>query len=136
SRPSLVWTLDSTEASQEIEVTYLTGGISWKADYVLTVNDDTTEMDLAGWVTLVNNSGATYTDAQLKLVAGEVNQVPQAMPSRRMGGMQPMAEMAMAPAPMQEESFAEYHLYSLPRRTTIKQNQSKQVSLLTAHDVG
>lgn len=137
SRPSLVWTLNSSQPQQEIEATYLTGGVSWQADYVLTVNKETTQMDVAGWVTLVNNSGATYENAQLKLVAGEVNQAPP-MFAKAGRGAYPMAEMAMAaPAPdMRQESFAEYHLYSLPRRTTIKQNQSKQVSLLTAEAVG
>lgn len=136
SRPSLVWTLNSSQPQQEIEATYLTGGVSWQADYVLTVNKETTRMDVAGWVTLVNNSGATYENAQLKLVAGEVNQAPPMM--AKGGRAYAMAEMAMAaPAPdMRQESFAEYHLYSLPRRTTIKQNQSKQVSLLTAEEVG
>lgn len=133
SKPTLVWLVNNERAKQDIEVSYLTGGMSWQADYVLTVNKDTTKMDVAGWVTLKNESGTAYTNAQLKVVAGQVNVVPQSV---AMGGGARMEKMAMARAPqMQEESFAEYHLYTLPRRTTIKENQSKQVSLLTASDV-
>ncbi|MCP4640450.1 MAG: DUF4139 domain-containing protein [bacterium] len=133
AKPSLVWIIDNTKTEQEIEVTYLTGGIRWTADYVLTLARDDRTMDLAGWVTLTNQSGTQYTNAQLKLVAGDVNVVRPDMrrAMRAKGG----AMMAEAPA-MAEESFAEYHLYTLPRRTTIKENQSKQVSLLTASGVG
>jgi len=135
AKPTLVWLLQNGAAEQELEATYLTGGMSWKADYVLNVNEDTTKMNLDGWVTLNNQSGATYTDAQLKLVAGEVNIVQPEYNMMAKAGRAPMAEMAMADSMMQEESFAEYHLYTLPRRTTIKQNASKQVSLLNAADI-
>ena len=134
AKPSLIWLLDNDGADQEIEVTYLTGGVSWNADYVVTLARDEKAMDLAGWVTLNNQSGAQYTNAQLKLVAGEVN-IARPEPRVPMRGGAAKAEM-MAPPPMQEESFAEYHLYTLPRRTTIKENQSKQVSLLTAAAIG
>ncbi len=132
AKPSLIWRLENTRAEQEVVATYLTSGLSWRADYVLTLARDETTFDLAGWVTLNNQSGATYDNAKLKLVAGEVNVA------------QPDAMYEMAPAPMaaramaaedlvaKEEAFAEYHLYTIPFRTTIKQNQSKQVSLLQA----
>lgn len=134
AKPSLIWLIDNKASDHEIEVTYLTHGMSWKADYVLTLNQDETAMELAGWVTLTNESGAAYTDATLKLVAGDVN---IAMPPPHPVPMRGKAEMmAFADAmPMQEEAFAEYHLYTLPRRTTIRANQSKQVSLLTASAV-
>ncbi len=132
SKPSLVWLLDNEGTDQEIEITYLTGGISWKADYVLRMSKDETQMDLDAWVTLNNGSGAAYINAQLKLVAGDVN---IARPEVKLG----RAMMAVRGAPVQEmreEAFAEYHLYTLPRRTTIKENQSKQVSLFKADEVG
>ncbi len=132
SKPSLVWLLDNEGTDQEIEITYLTGGISWKADYVLRMSKDETQMDLDAWVTLNNGSGAPYVNAQLKLVAGDVNIVrPQVVTRGRMALAKsaPMQEM-------REEAFAEYHLYTLPRRTTIKENQSKQVSLFKAEEVG
>lgn len=133
AKPSLIWLLDNAATDHEVEVTYLTGGISWKADYVVTLAQDEQTLSLEGWVTLTNESGAQYTNAQLKLVAGDVNIVQPAMAFGGGGGMR--REMAMKAAPMQEESFAEYHLYSLDRRTTIKQNQTKQVSLLRADGV-
>lgn len=135
AKPSLIWLLDNDGTDHEIEVTYLTGGIDWRADYVITLAKDDASMDLLGWVTLNNQSGAAYTNAQLKVVAGELNVAPQ---PERMARKMVRGEMAMAappPAPMQEEAFAEYHLYTLPRRTTIKENQSKQVNLLTASGI-
>jgi len=133
AKPSLIWTLDSEAAKQSIEATYLTQGIQWSADYVLTMNKKETAMDIAGWVTLVNQSGAQYTDAKLKIVAGEVNIV---RPEMRMNHMKAGRAVAMEAAAMAvEETFAEYHLYTIPRRTTIKQNQSKQVRLLSANAV-
>ncbi len=132
AKPSLIWLLQNKGTDHDVEVTYLTGGISWKADYVVTLAEDETTLNLEGWVTLTNESGAQYNDAQLKLVAGDVNIVQDMMP--KTAGMA-RGMMAMDAAPMQEESFAEYHLYTLSRRTTIKQNQTKQVSLLRANGV-
>ena len=133
AKPSLIWLIENQSSDQEIEATYLTQGMRWQADYVLTLNREETTMNLAGWVTLTNESGAAYTDAKLKLVAGDVNVAPPQQPPMPAGGK--VARMEMMAAPMMEEAFAEYHLYTLPRRTTIKENQSKQVSLLTADDV-
>lgn len=133
AKPSLIWLLNNSGTDHEVEVTYLTNGVSWKADYVVTLSKDEKTLDLEGWVTLTNESGAQYTNAQLKLVAGDVNMVqpaPVPMMAKARGGMEMMAMDAAAP--MQQEAFGEYHLYTLPRRTTIKQNQTKQVSLLRA----
>lgn len=130
AKPSLIWLLDNAQATQTLEATYITNGLNWSADYVLTLGTDETKADITGWVTLMNQSGTQYTNAKLKLVAGEVNVVPQEADMFAAAQMVPMR--AKAAPPMQEESFAEYHLYTLPRRTTIKQNQTKQVTLLTA----
>ncbi len=135
AKPSLIWLLQNTGADHQVEVTYLTGGISWRADYVVTLNREETKIDLEGWVTLNNQSGAQYTDAQMKVVAGEVNVVQPPMPMMEAKADFAMGRAMAAPPPMREESFAEYHLYTLPRKTTIKQNESKQVSLLTAAGV-
>lgn len=135
-RPTLVWTLDAARAgAQEIEVSYLTDGMSWSADYVAVVDPDDRAAGLSGWVTVVNNSGATFRDAQLKLVAGDVRRVT---PSLAEGFAQPMRvqEMAAKRAPdFEEEAFFEYHLYTLDRPTTLKQNQTKQIGLLQAPSV-
>ncbi|MGH7474142.1 MAG: DUF4139 domain-containing protein, partial [Candidatus Methylomirabilales bacterium] len=135
ARPTLIWRLEnSTPRSQMIEATYLTGGITWRADYVLTLNAEDNRGDLGGWVTIDNRSGATYKDAALKLVAGDINQVKG---EREMAeAMSKMAARADAPKPQfQEEGFFEYHLYSLDGKTTVKQNQSKQISLLSASEI-
>ncbi|MBZ0254076.1 MAG: DUF4139 domain-containing protein, partial [Candidatus Methylomirabilis sp.] len=133
ARPTLVWTLDAKAGERDLEVSYLTGGMSWKADYVAVLSEDEAKLDLNGWVTIDNRSGAAFADAALKLVAGEVNRVqPQARP--RMDMM--MAKAASAEAGgFEERGFFEYHLYALGRRTTLKQNQSKQIQLLAASGV-
>jgi hypothetical protein len=134
AKPTLVWLLGSTPAGpQTIEASYLTNAINWQADYVAVLNTDDTKADLSGWVSIDNKSGATYTNASLKLVAGDVNRVqPKVMRGQFM-----TMEMAAAPPPPQfeEESFFEYHLYSLDRQTTVKDNQTKQMTLLSASDI-
>ncbi len=129
-QPTLVLHLNAARAGAgHLELSYLTGGLSWKADYVADLAPDGQTMDLNGWVTLTNSSGIVYRQAQVQLVAGEVNQVEEAMPMPAMArGM-----MMSAPADMPtEESLAEYHLYTLPRRTDILNQQTKQVALLSA----
>ena len=133
-RPTLVMKLENGLAgSQELELAYLTGGLSWKADYVGELSVDDTRLDLTGWVTLDNTSGTSYRNAQLQLVAGDVNRVeePEAI---RMGLLDSRA-MAAAPAPMAEEALFEYHLYTLEHPTTIADKQSKQVALLRAQSI-
>lgn len=134
AKPSLIWTLNNTAADQTLEVTYLTNGVSWSADYVITLAKEETSLGVAGWVTMNNESGATFTNAQLKLVAGEVNIAPP-VAGRMLMAMEAKAMPAAAPPMPQEEAFAEYHLYTMPRRTTIKQNQSKQLALLNGENV-
>ncbi len=135
-RPTLVTTLNSKQAgSQAVELSYLTTGLSWKADYVAELSDKEGTIDLSGWVTLNNQSGTQYTNAQLQLVAGEVNQVtPKRQYSAKAVRMEAMVADAAAPA-MQEESLLDYHLYTLDNKTTIKQKQTKQVALLSAQQV-
>ena len=133
-RPTLVIQLTSgTDKPQQLELSYLTGGLSWRADYVaeLGANDD--RLDLSGWVTLTNQSGATYRNARLQLVAGDVHRVRDEL--RPVRAMAVEMAMAKAPAPMAEESLFEYHLYTLGRPTTIAENQTKQVALLSASTV-
>jgi hypothetical protein len=136
SRPTLIWTLDNRgAAAQKVEVSYLTGNMSWSADYVLTVARDEKSADLDGWVTLNNNSGAAYENAKLQLVAGEIHQV--APSPARMAQFTDKSELSMAKAAPQftQEGISEYHLYSLGRRTSIQNNESKQISLLTGTGV-
>ena len=130
-RPTLVVDLDNdTSGKQDLELSYLTSGLGWRADYVAELNADDSLLDLSGWVTLTNQSGTTYRNALLQLVAGDVNRVRDELKLRREMVMD--AGMVQATAPqMQQESLFEYHLYTLGRPTTIKENQTKQVSLLS-----
>ncbi len=134
-QPTLLTQLTSSSSKeQRVELGYLTGGLSWKADYVAELNADDTQLDLTGWITLTNNSGTKYNNAKLQLVAGNVNQVrPQllGLSRPRVAKMQ-MAEMKSDVA---EESLFEYHLYTLNRTTNLSDKQTKQVALLSASSV-
>ncbi len=131
--PTLVWVLENRLGKpQKVEASYLTSGISWKADYVAVLNKSDTMTDLTGWVTIDNKSGATYQNALLKLVAGEIHRV---QPEVRMETMMAKAAAKEAAPQFKEEAFFEYHLYTLDRRTTIKDNQTKQMTLFDANQV-
>lgn len=135
-RPTLVTTVNSGQAGkQNLELSYLTSGLSWKADYVAELNATEDEIDLSGWVTLNNQSGTTYQHAQLQLVAGDVNQVTPTRQVRKNRAVQMDVMMAEAAPVMQEESLLDYHLYTLDKNTTIKENQTKQVALLSAQHI-
>lgn len=134
-RPTLVVTLQSlTDQPQSIELSYLSGGLSWQADYVVELNEADTQLAVNGWVTLTNTSGTSYNNAGLQLVAGDIHQVSRDL-SRRLRSQSGEMAYAMKAPPMAEESLFEYHLYSLDRPTTISQNQTKQVALLQAVQV-
>ncbi|MFZ5907477.1 MAG: DUF4139 domain-containing protein [Nitrospirota bacterium] len=135
SKPTLVWVLENTLPMQKVEATYLTEGITWRADYVVTLNEKDDRADLSGWVTLENKSGATYREARLKLVAGDVNRVRDEYEYKDKMLRAAKAE-AMPEAPQfREEEFFEYHIYTLQRASTIKDNQTKQISLVAAVNI-
>ncbi len=128
--PSLVWKVDAPRGTTRTEVSYLTGGLNWSADYVLVVDADSRVGDLTGWVTLTNQSGTTFENATLKLVAGDVKRVSASDDlDLRMRRDAMMAQEASA-APFSEEGLFEYHLYTMGRPTDLKQNEQKQVVLL------
>ncbi len=135
SKPTLVWLVDSGAAKQKVEVTYLTRGFSWKADYVLVIDDADKLADLQGWVTLNNNTGASYENAKLKLVAGDV----QKLSGYNSYSDYPMpttsASSGYGGKPFKEEGFFEYHLYTLQKPTDVLQNEQKQVTLLEAQGI-
>jgi hypothetical protein len=130
SKPTLLWEIEASSARQHIvELSYLTRGMSWNADYVLTL-DGLGKADLRGWVTMTNNSGATFQNAKLKLLAGDVQRAAQDRRFGRAGGRVEAA--APAGKAFQEESLFEYHLYTLQRPATIRNKEIKQLSLLEA----
>lgn len=134
AKPTLMWIYaNQGRDAHQLEVSYLTSNLSWRADYVMVLNKTDTASDLSGWVTVDNKSGATYKDARLKLVAGEVHRVEK----ERDEEIPRMALMKAERAPQFEEKpFFEYHIYDLQRKTTLKENQTKQISLLEAGNVG
>ena len=136
AKPTLVWLLEnSLTKPQRIEATYLTNAINWRADYVLTLNARDDRADISGWVTIDNKSGAAYSNATLKLVAGDVNRVRDDQELRaRILAKEAAAPKAAAPQ-FKEEEFFEYHIYTLQRPSTIKNHQAKQISLVTADQV-
>ena len=133
SRPTLTWDVDSPGTGMEdVELSYITNGLGWDANYVLTLNSKG-GADLQGWVTLNNTSGATWKDARLKLLAGNVN-VVQAKAPVELGVVTKSDAVAAAPA-FAEQALFEYHLYTLQRPTTLRNNETKQISLLEGHGV-
>src|SRR5258707_1896739 len=125
-RPTLLMSLENSGAKkQHIEASYLASNLSWNADYVLTVSRDDKNADLDGWVTVVNNSGTAFHNARLQLVAGELNRVAD---RARFTGAELNAPVPMAKAAQQfqQEAFSEYHLYSLGRKTSVEDKETKQ----------
>ena len=133
-KPTLVWLLDSDRAEQQVELTYLTQNLNWHADYVLKLDASDTQASLSGWVTLDNQSGTSYENAALRLVAGDVNRAQKVV---TISEMTIDGDDGRAPAKPQfrEEGLFEYHQYTLERPTTLLDKETKQVSLLSAEGV-
>src|SRR5437879_8441597 len=134
-RPTLLMSLENSGAKkQQIEASYLASNLSWNSDYVLTVARDEKNADLDGWVTVVNNSGTAFHNARLQLVAGELNRIQNNL-RRDANVAYEMAAKAAAAPQFQQENFSEYHLYSLGRRTSVEDKETKQISLLQGSSV-
>jgi hypothetical protein len=134
TKPTLVWILNVTESrNHTLELSYMTAGMTWNADYVAVTNKDDTKLDLNGWVTVTNNAGTTFNDTALKLVAGDIHRAREEVAWEKAIEYAP----TMAPGASQfvEEALFEYHMYDLQRRTTLKNNEQKQISLLEALDI-
>jgi len=134
-RPTLLMSLENSGGrKQTVETSYLANNLSWNADYVLTVGRDDKAADLDGWVTLVNNSGTAFHHAKLQLVAGDLNRVPESA-RYKAADMMAAAPVAARGPQFQQENFSEYHLYSLERRTSLEDKETKQISLLEGSGV-
>jgi hypothetical protein len=135
-RPTLLMSLDNSGARKhQIETSYLATNLSWNADYVLTVARDDKAADLDGWVTLANNSGTAFHNARLQLVAGDLNRLPvNGRRDMEMAAKSMVTATAAAPQ-FQQENFSEYHLYTLGRRTSVEDKETKQISLLQGSSV-
>lgn len=136
AEPTLLWRLNSPGGEQRVEVSYLTNSLNWKSDYVMVLGEDDDEGALTGWVTLTNQSGTSFENARLQLVAGDVqrvqgNQMPQARRDRMMADAMMAQESGFT-----EDAFFEYHLYTLGRPTDLMNNEQKQVTLLESDGFG
>jgi hypothetical protein len=135
-KPTLSWLLQTNDPGKfDAEISYVAGGMSWQADYNLVVSDNpkgkTDLLDMVGWITMRNQSGKTFENASVKLMAGDVNKIQAATPAARAYGAmnKAMADEAMAPT-VREKSFDEFHLYSLARPTTLHDQETKQVEFV------
>jgi len=130
TRPTLVWLVATEKPGEHMaEVTYQTGGLNWHAEYVLVLAENDTAGDISGWVSIQNNSGKRYEDAKMKFIAGDVRRVQEQQPRVRARGLR-MEKLATA-APMAEKAFFEYHMYTLPRPSTVADNEVKQLEMFT-----
>ncbi len=134
TRPTLRWMLDSKGGSQQVELTYLTGNINWTADYTFLLANDNSALDLNGWVTLTNSSGAAFKDAKVKLVAGDVNRLPDAN-AQYASGMVANEVSDMAVEKVQQRDFNEYKLYEINRPVTVGDNETKQVEFVNGTNI-
>ncbi len=139
TKPTLIWQIyTDTSGSREVETTYLTGGMNWKANYIATIDQNDAKANIKGWVTIENNAGTAYPDAKLKLVAGDINRVYEERVDLVYGQGYPVPTPALKvgfPPGFRQEGLFEYHLYTLQRPTTLNNNEIKQVSLLSADSV-
>jgi hypothetical protein len=136
SHPTLIWTLENRGAdAQRVEASYLTSNMNWSADYVLTVARDEKSADLDGWVTLVNNSGAAYNNARLQLVAGNVHRDEPQYRAKEYARLETVTVDAAGAPAFQQENLSEFHLYTLGRATSIQNNETKQINLLSGTNI-
>ncbi|MGJ8654439.1 MAG: DUF4139 domain-containing protein [Opitutaceae bacterium] len=136
-QPTLSWKLFADqEAKLDAQLSYLTNGMSWKADYNLVLPEQGDEVTLTGWVSIENNTGKTFEDAKIKLIAGDVNKVEPARPQVRKSAVYSMAMADSDAAPqVEEKKFDDFHMYTLPLATTLRNSETKQVEFVRAENV-
>jgi hypothetical protein len=136
TKPTLVWMLDNAgSATREAQLSYLTAGLSWHAEYVAVVDENDKNLSWSGWVSLENTSGTSYPNARLKLVAGDVNRVTNQQPPMPRDMLYKAGIANVEAQQFEEQGFFEYHLYSLTRPTTLADKETKQLSLFPTADV-
>ena len=136
TKPTLIWMVNSNSSGkQDVEISYQTSGMNWHAEYVVVLNEDDTKLDLNSWVSVENKSGSTYKNAKLKLVAGDVNLVKNNYYNQQENDRVYAAKSIQRDDQFNEKQFFEYHIYDLQRKTTLANNETKQISLFEAADV-
>ena len=137
-QPTLSWKLFSnTKATFDAQLSYLTYGMSWKADYNLVLPEKGNKVTLTGWVSIENNTGKTFENTKIKLIAGDVNKVePEVRVRKNSDAMEySLAEMPAGPPKVEEKKFDEFHMYTLPLETTLRDHETKQVEFIRAEAV-
>ena len=135
-KPTIHWILNTNKGGKlNAELSYITGGMSWKADYSMLAGEKGDELDVIGWVTIDNQSGKTFENARIKLMAGDVSKIQEDQDHYRYAGMLYEAEARGMPTPVSEKAFEEYHLYTLNRPATLHDRETKQVEFLRAEGV-
>ena len=138
TKPTLVWRVSSARGGKQlIRVAYMTTGMGWRADYTLVLTEKEDAINWDGWVTVTNKCGTTFTDAQIKLMAGDVHRVVE---EERRAGRMPMAPGAMAAGmvekkQVEEKAFSEYHLYTVSAPSTLSDQQTKQLEFVKRDQV-
>jgi len=137
TKPTLIWLIDSKKSGkQDIELSYHTEGMNWHAEYVAILNENDTKADLNAWVSVDNQSGTTFKDANLKLVAGDVNRVSDDIMFRRGGYNKDIAPVqTYREGDFEEKAFFEYHIYNLQRPVTLANNETKQIALFETSNI-
>ena len=137
-KPRLEWLLATDKAGKfPAEFSYITGGMTWQADYNIVAPEKGDLVDVVGWVTMDNQTGKTFENARIKLMAGDVNKIQQqGMNGRNYTQMVAVSGAAMPGQPVTEKTFDEYHLYTLERTTTLRDRETKQVEFIRAAGVG
>jgi hypothetical protein len=136
-KPTIYWVLNTDAGGKlDAELSYITGGMSWKADYSMLAQDNSNRIDVIGWVTVDNQSGRTFESAKIKLMAGDVSKIQQEPYALyEMAALGSRAGDMSMPAGVSEKAFEDYHLYTLNRKTTLHDRETKQVEFLRAEDV-
>lgn len=136
TKPTLIWKVNSpSSGEQNVEVSYQTSGMKWHAEYVAVLNENDTKTDLNAWVSVENKSGTSYKNANLKLVAGDVNLIKDMLRKGQSPEYEMMQKSMGADEQFAEKEFFEYHIYNLQRKTTLMNNETKQISLFEASDI-
>jgi hypothetical protein len=135
--PTLSWKIEAAKPAKfDAELAYVTGGFSWEADYNIVAPEKGDIVDLVGWITIKNESGRTFNDARIKLMAGDVNKVqPVVTTAPMMRKAMAFAGAAEMEAPVTEKAFDEFHLYTLAHKTTLRDKETKQVEFARATGV-
>jgi hypothetical protein len=135
-KPTIEWQLQADKAAKvDAELAYVTGGMSWEADYNIVAPEKSDLLDLVGWVTMDNQSGKTFENAKIKLMAGEVSKIQQIELINSMRNEELAVSATAMPAPVSEKAFEDYHLYTLARPATLRDRETKQVEFIRANGV-